>query len=108
MSGMGREPGGDRGDAVRITTAAPSRDVDIRARQRRYLWSMSLRTVCFVGAILVGPGLLRWLLVAGALVLPYVAVVLANSAATRSDGFELRGAGTGRPELAPGPLPREP
>ena len=63
---------------VSITTAPHSRAADIAQRQRHYLFSMGLRTLCFVGAIAVGPGLLRWVLVAGALVLPSVAVVLAN------------------------------
>ena len=50
-----------------------------RHRQRRYLFSMSLRTICFVGALLTPPPY-RWFLVAGALVLPYIAVVMANAA----------------------------
>jgi hypothetical protein len=88
-------------DAVRITTASSSASEDIARRQRRYVFSMSLRTLCFVGAILVGPGWLRWVLVAGALLLPYVAVVMANAASTRSDGFALTGTIGGRPELGP-------
>ena len=88
--------------AVRITTAASSREADIARRQRRYVFSMSLRTVCFVGAILVGPGWLRWVLVGAAVVLPYVAVVMANAASTKSDDFALRGAPNGRPELQEG------
>lgn len=39
---------------------------------------MAIRTVCFLGAILAS-GWLRWLLVAGAVLLPYVAVVMANA-----------------------------
>jgi hypothetical protein len=66
-------------DVVRITDAPVSRADEIGARQRRYLLSMGLRTVCFVGAIVVGQGWLRWVLVAGALLLPYVAVVMANT-----------------------------
>lgn len=98
-------------DAVRITTAAPSADADIRMRQRRYLFSMSLRTLCFVGAVIVGPGLLCWILIAGAIVLPYIAVVMANAASTKTDGFALQDSAYGRPELAsgaaPGAAPRE-
>ncbi|HXH78619.1 DUF3099 domain-containing protein [Nocardioides sp.] len=75
---------------VRITTARTSSAVDIAGRQRRYLISMALRTACVVGAVSVGPGLLRWVLVAGAVLLPYVAVVLANSQTRSDDGFELR------------------
>ncbi len=40
------------------------------ARQRRYVISMAIRTVCFVAAVAVGPGWLRWVLVAGAVFLP--------------------------------------
>lgn len=39
---------------------------------------MGLRTACFVGAILAS-GWLRWTLVVGAVLLPYVAVVAANA-----------------------------
>lgn len=65
-------------DAVRITTAPRSTADEIRSRQRRYLLSMALRTACVIGAVVVGPGPLRWLLIAGAVFLPYVAVVMAN------------------------------
>ncbi len=90
-----------RDDAVRITTAATSPQADISARQRRYVISMAIRTVCFVAAILVGPGWLRWVLVAAAVLLPYVAVVMANATASKSDGFELR-TDHFRTELPPG------
>ena len=63
---------------------------------------MGIRTVCFVAAILVGGGWLRWVLVAAALLLPYVAVVMANTAGSRSDGFELRDGQYGRPQLGSG------
>ena len=39
---------------------------------------MFLRTACFVGAV-IAEGWLRWVLVAGAVFLPYVAVVIANA-----------------------------
>jgi hypothetical protein len=77
-------------DAVRITTAATSPQADISARQRRYVISMTIRTLCFVGAIVVGPGWLRWVLVAAAVLLPYAAVVMANAATSKTDAFELR------------------
>jgi hypothetical protein len=75
---------------VRITTARTSAADDLAGRQRRYLFSMTVRTACVVGAVSVGPGLLRWVLVAGAVLLPYVAVVLANNQTRSDDGFELR------------------
>ena len=84
--------------AVRITTAASSAGDDIAARQRRYLFAMAIRTLCFVGAI-IAHGWLRWSLVGGALLLPYVAVVMANAASSKSDGFVLRDGPNGQREL---------
>ena len=100
--GMARHQSG-RDDAVRITTAASSRNDDISARQRRYVFSMSIRTLCFIGAVVVGPGVLRWVLVAGAVLLPYVAVVMANAVASRSDGFSLVDQGPASRQLGAGP-----
>lgn len=84
---------------VRITTATSSAQEDISARQRRYVFSMAVRTLCFLGAVAVGPGWLRWVLVAGAILLPYVAVVMANAASSRGDGFSVAGVPPDRPEL---------
>jgi hypothetical protein len=89
-----REP-----EAIRITTAPASHADDIDRRRRRYVFSMAIRTLCFVGAILVGPGWLRWVLVAGAFVLPYVAVVMANAASPRIEGADLVDPDHGRKEL---------
>ena len=70
--------GAGRSDPVyRITAAQTSLSVDQRGRARRYLWSMGLRTACFLAAI-VAHGWLRWILVVAALVLPWVSVVSAN------------------------------
>lgn len=60
---------------------------------------MTVRTLCFVGAILVGDGWVRWVLFVGALVLPYVAVVMANSASPRIEGTDLVQPGHGYKEL---------
>lgn len=95
-----REP-----EAVRITSAASSRNDDIASRQKRYLLSMGLRTVCFVGAIIASLAGIHWLwpiLIVAALVLPYVAVVMANAASTKGDGFALVDQRPGRPQLGPG------
>jgi Protein of unknown function (DUF3099) len=96
-----RTPSGRGDEAVRITTAATSPQADISARQRRYVISMAIRTLCFLAAILVGPGWLRWVLVAAAVLLPYVAVVMANAATSKTDAFELR-PGQYQSELPPG------
>jgi hypothetical protein len=89
-------------DAVRITSAAPSPAEDLRRRQKRYLISMSLRSACFVGAVIAGLAGVNWLwpiLIAGALILPYIAVVLANAQAPRTEDFDLRDAAYGTPQL---------
>lgn len=49
---------------------------------RQYLFTMALRTACFIGAYFF-EGWLRWTCVALAVVLPYVAVVLVNSVRPR-------------------------
>ena len=61
-----------------ISGARSSLSDDQRDRQRKYLLSMTLRVVCFGGAIVV-EGPLRWGLLAGSLVLPWMAVVIANA-----------------------------
>ena len=83
-----------------------SRNDDIAARQKRYLFSMGIRTVCFVGAIVASLLGIHWLwpiLIVAALLLPYVAVVMANAATTKGDGFALRrAAAQSAPSSAPG------
>ena len=79
-------------EAVRITTAPSDRNADIAARQKRYILSMSLRSLCFVGAIVAALAGVDWLwpiLIGGALILPYIAVVMANAVTTRTDAFDL-------------------
>jgi DUF3099 family protein len=88
-------------EAVRITTAGSSPQAEISARQRRYVISMTIRTICFIAAVLVGAGWLRWVLIAAAVLLPYVAVVMANAATSKDDGFDLPPGGYGVKELGP-------
>ena len=87
VAGAGNAAYGDgmerSGDPVSITNAAISHSQDVRSRQTRYVISMLIRTACFIGAI-VASGPLRWVLVAAALFLPYIAVVLANAGSRRS------------------------
>ncbi|HEY8112593.1 MAG TPA: DUF3099 domain-containing protein, partial [Actinomycetes bacterium] len=61
-----------------ITGARRGLTDDVTRRQIRYAISMGIRTVCFVLAI-VTHGWLRAVLLVGALVLPYLSVVYANS-----------------------------
>ena len=102
---MARDPIRHPEAPIRITTATTSRADDIDARQKRYLLSMGIRSACFIGAVvsfIAGVGWLWPILIAGALVLPYIAVVMANATTTRSDGFALIDHGYGRGELPPG------
>jgi hypothetical protein len=89
MGGMAERERRRDDAAIRITTAGTSRNADTAGRQRRYLWSMALRTACVIGAVVVGPGWLRWVLVAGAVLLPYVAVVAANAVNQHGDSVAL-------------------
>ena len=70
----------------RITDAEIPLSEEQVGRTRRYLWSMAVRTACFLGAI-VAPSPWRWFLAVGALLLPYVAVVMANGGRERSDSL---------------------
>jgi hypothetical protein len=56
---------------------------DQARRARRYLVQMGLRLVCFLAAIFLADGWLRWVLVAAAVVLPYSAVLFANAGRDR-------------------------
>jgi hypothetical protein len=81
-------------DVQSLTSARRPHSEDQRARQRRYLISMVIRTVCFALAIFVdGPW--RWVFIAAAVFLPYVAVVFANA------GRETAGPGPVAPPAAP-------
>ena len=90
---------GDADGVVSITSAAPSLTDDVARRTRRYLIQMSVRVVCFVGAVLVDHWT-RWLLLLGAVVLPYVAVLLANAGGERGPAPL---AGPQAPALPPAP-----
>ena len=71
---------------------------------------MGIRTLCFVAAIVAALAHVGWLwpiFIVGALVLPYVAVVMANAADSKSDGFELLDGQYGRQELESGTDPSD-
>ncbi|MBU6347846.1 MAG: DUF3099 domain-containing protein [Actinomycetales bacterium] len=65
-----------------ITEVSAGTSQDQRRRQATYLVGMGMRTFCFVGAV-IAHGTLRWLLIAGAILLPYFCVVLANAGRER-------------------------
>ena len=65
-------------ESFSITSAPRSLKNDLAGRQRRYLISMIIRTVCFLLTVAL-PSPSRWFALAGAMVLPYIAVVIANA-----------------------------
>ncbi len=73
--GPGATPAPD--DVFNITAAQRALSNEQTGRTRRYLVSMGIRTICVVAAIFV-PGWPRWVLIAAAVALPYLAVVIAN------------------------------
>ena len=106
---LGRKP--QLPTVVHTVTSAPmsvAEDTDMR--MRRYLITMGIRIVCFVLAV-VFEGWLRWVFVAGATILPYIAVVLANavgpkwgSRITAVDKYEAPYAGLHASAPASGPV----
>lgn len=89
-----------------ITGVRRSLTEDIRSRQTRYLVSMAVRTICFVLAI-VTTGWLRAIFFAAAIVLPYVAVVVANAGRDTAEPVPEIPAPAQR-ELGPGPASNAP
>jgi len=75
-----------REDSLRITTASRPRSEDIRGRERRYIISMGIRTLCFILAVVFMGHWVMWLFLVGAVFLPYVAVVMANAGVTADPG----------------------
>lgn len=88
-----------------ITDALRPMSEDIGRRERRYLVSMAIRTTCFVLSIVIAVAVdspWKWLglaAFAGAVLLPYVAVIFANGGREPETGAHFRG---DRPETPPG------
>ncbi|MFJ2865198.1 DUF3099 domain-containing protein [Kitasatospora sp. NPDC087314] len=84
---MGKSAEG--GQVFRITGARSSLTDDVRGRQRRYVVSMLLRTVCVLLAVVLWD-VQRWLAfaaLAGGVLLPYFAVLIANAGRERAPGL---------------------
>ncbi|MEJ7635800.1 DUF3099 domain-containing protein [Aeromicrobium sp.] len=68
-----------------ITSAAESQSEDRGRRERRYAISMGIRTLCFVGGVILLTAVpdpwsnFGWVLFVGAVFLPYTSVILANA-----------------------------
>jgi hypothetical protein len=101
-------------DVASVTGLPMSLQDDQNARMRRYLVSMGIRTACFVLAAITISVLhwtvIGWVLVIGAVIIPYFAVVVAN--ATRPRGSTILGPVTpnddGPPQLSPRRHDQEP
>ncbi|HEY0217106.1 MAG TPA: DUF3099 domain-containing protein [Cellulomonas sp.] len=72
----------------RVTDAPEPLAADQARRARRYLAQMAVRLVCFLLAVLLWHRVPLWvslLLIVGAVVLPYTAVLFANAGRERRD-----------------------
>lgn len=78
-------PGPGEPEVHQITNAATPHSDDLDARMAKYLVSMLIRTVCVV-LVLVVHHPVRWVFAAGAIALPYVAVIIANNTGGRRSG----------------------
>lgn len=74
---------GRRFNGTVITDARSGASQEMSQRIRRYTITMGFRIACFISMIFV-EGPFRWVLFAGAVVLPYIAVILANQANRRT------------------------
>jgi hypothetical protein len=68
-----------------VTSASSSTTDDQDKRIKRYLIMMGIRVAC-LGLAFVTTGWVRWVMIAGAVVLPYFAVVTANAVRPRQPG----------------------
>ena len=68
---------GRRGSAPLITDARMATSDEMSARIRQYTITMSIRAACFISMVFVH-GIFRWILFAGAVILPFIAVIAAN------------------------------
>lgn len=73
-----RKSNSENNESFSITSAPKSLKSDLAGRQRRYLISMIIRTLCFLLTVVL-PSPYRWFALAGAMFLPYIAVVIANA-----------------------------
>jgi hypothetical protein len=87
-----------------ITTLPPSPEAERRARMIKYTIAMSIRVLC-IFAMLFAEGWWLAVFAAGAVFLPYVAVVLANVSTSNADSEVLRPGGLVPLAHPPGDVP---
>lgn len=83
-----------------ITRASRGRTLDLEERQKRYAITMGIRTACFVLFLFV-PGYWKVVALAGAALLPIIAVVLANASERRPPPEADSEEASDRPALPP-------
>lgn len=93
---MSRAP--DAEPVYTITEAQRGLSREQVGRTRRYLISMGIRTSCVIAAIFV-PGWPKWVFIVGAVVLPYLAVVIANAGRENDEPGDVGVALPGMPAL---------
>lgn len=78
---------GDRHDEPvhLVTSAHKPHSEEVSSRARKYLISMTIRTICLVLAIFVLHGWVRLLAIVAAIILPWFAVVIANAGPIQDD-----------------------
>ena len=83
----------DHDPVYSVTSARSSQRDEVSGRERRYVIAMTVRTACFVGAVIAWQTVGAWLgaiLFVGAIVLPYTSVILANAGVrNRASGADL-------------------
>jgi len=88
-----------------ITDARGAASAELAGRMRRYTITMAFRLACFLSMIFVS-GWLRWVLLGAAVLLPYIAVVLANQSDQRTKtGTVEAGAPVDAPQITAGAAP---
>jgi Protein of unknown function (DUF3099) len=89
----------DKKSVQSITNAQVPLTQDQSGRAKRYFISMMIRTACFILAVVL-PNPYRWVVLFGAVVLPYIAVVVANAGREtiigRATVFNARAIGVGK------------
>jgi uncharacterized membrane protein len=96
-NGRGTEP-------VLITEAQPSLDEQLNARRNRYLLMMGIRVLCLVlAAVFYKTPWLLAIFVAGTVVLPWMAVLIANDRPPKKAAEVHRTGGHPAPERAIAP-----
>ncbi|WP_104164871.1 DUF3099 domain-containing protein [Arthrobacter sp. SX1312] len=72
-------------DVHSISDARESHSDEMRTRMIRYSVSMGIRLVCFILVFVVPYVWLQWVMIAGAVFLPYFAVIVANGGSDTSN-----------------------